>query len=303
MSHRISRLCCRISRKMRVRSRCVTRWKTRCCISRIHGTDSEPGLPSLQCPPQPNWWKRAAAGSADTDVAHPFMIMKARRRGKGRQSSLAALLTAVQIPPESSCTISIVLGQADNMKQAAAFAEYRDQGGRMPRFSPPGSGGHHRETEDESGRVETDRYADWLKYRHWRNESGLGAILSKWSVRLSRSAVDCVNLVWVDPLIARSQIVLHASQFIEVTWCTGSIGCRTAAPFAARTYASDNLLRLAWAAVEYVEMTGDTSILDEGAPYLAAEQPLAPLPAENTGGIHPASFIAHRFRVPTLCVP
>ena len=53
--------------------------------------------------------------------------------------------------------------------------------------------------------------------------------------------------------------------------------------FVARTHASDNLLWLAWAVVEYVGATGDDSLLDERTPYLEAEQPFEPLPAGKHG--------------------
>lgn len=235
----------------------------------------------------------------DTDVAHPFMINEgAPYRGKGTDNRpVAALLTTVQIPPESSCTISIVLGQADNMKQAAATArKYRDPGQAYAALSATRKWWAQfiGKLKIESGHVETDRYADWLKYqtlaeRIWARR---GFYQASGAYGFRDQLQDCVNLVWVDPLIARSQIVLHASQqFIEgdvVHWFHRLQDGRTG--FAARTYASDNLLWLAWAAVEYVEMTGDTSILDEGAPYLAAEQPLAPLPA----GKHGMGFIPLR---------
>jgi cyclic beta-1,2-glucan synthetase len=53
--------------------------------------------------------------------------------------------------------------------------------------------------------------------------------------------------------------------------------------FAGRTHASDNLLWLPWAVVEYVAATGDDSLLQERTPYLEAEEPLQPLPAGKHG--------------------
>src|SRR5262249_43548206 len=96
---------------------------------------------------------------------------------------------------------------------------------------------------------------------------------------------DAVNLVWVDPVLTRRQILLHASQqFREgdvVHWFHYLQDGRTG--FAARTHASDNLLWLAWAVVEYVGATGDDSLLDERVPYLEAEQAFEPLPAGKHG--------------------
>jgi cyclic beta-1,2-glucan synthetase len=60
--------------------------------------------------------------------------------------------------------------------------------------------------------------------------------------------------------------------------------------FSGRTHASDNHLWLAWGVVEYVEATGDESLLWERTPYLEAEQPFEPLPA----GKHGAGFVPLR---------
>src|SRR5262249_29834645 len=79
--------------------------------------------------------------------------------------------------------------------------------------------------------------------------------------------------------------LLHASQqFLEgdvVHWFHLLQDGRTG--FSGRTHASDNHLWLAWGVVEYVEATGDESILWERTPYLEAEQPFAPLPAGKHG--------------------
>jgi cyclic beta-1,2-glucan synthetase len=79
--------------------------------------------------------------------------------------------------------------------------------------------------------------------------------------------------------------VLHAGQqFLEgdvAHWFhllpdgrTGMVG---------RTYASDTLVWLPWAVVEYLAATGDETILHERARYLQAEQPLPPLPGGKRG--------------------
>ena len=97
-----------------------------------------------------------------------------------------------------------------------------------------------------------------------------------------------MNLIWMDPAVARKQILLHASQqFTEgdvVHWFHRLQDGRTG--FVGRTHASDNLLWLAWGVVEYVGATGDDSILEEMTPYLEAEQPFEPLP----GGKHGIGF-------------
>jgi cyclic beta-1,2-glucan synthetase len=96
---------------------------------------------------------------------------------------------------------------------------------------------------------------------------------------------DSVNLIWMEPLLARTQILLHASQqFVEgdvVHWFHRLQDGRTG--FVGRTHASDNLLWLAWGVVEYVGATGDLSLLDERTTYLESEQPFEPLPAGKHG--------------------
>src|SRR5205085_259477 len=132
-----------------------------------------------------------------------------------------------------------------------------------------------------------DRYLDWLKYqalaeRLWARR---GFYQASGAYGFRDQLQDAVNLVWVDPVLARRQILLHASQqFLEgdvVHWFHCLQDGRTG--FAARTHASDNLLWLAWAVVEYVGATGDDSLLDERTTYLEAEQPLEPLPAGQPG--------------------
>lgn len=101
-----------------------------------------------------------------------------------------------------------------------------------------------------------------------------------------------MNLIWVDPNLARGQLLLHAAkQFLEgdvVHWFFRLQDGRTG--FACRSHAYDNLLWLGWGVVEYVRMTGDNSILDEKVSCLTAETPLEPLP----GGKHGMGFFPLR---------
>ena len=96
---------------------------------------------------------------------------------------------------------------------------------------------------------------------------------------------DTVNLIWVDPSLARNQLLLHAAQqFLEgdvVHWFFRLQDGRTG--FASRSHASDNLLWLGWGVVEYLRMTGDETLLDEKVAYLTAEDPLEPLPKGKRG--------------------
>ncbi|MCK4464011.1 MAG: glycosyl transferase family 36, partial [Candidatus Omnitrophica bacterium] len=99
---------------------------------------------------------------------------------------------------------------------------------------------------------------------------------------------DTVNLIWVDPALARKQILLHAShQFLEgdvYHWFFTRTDGRTA--FSCRSHASDNPVWLVWSVVEYIKATGDDSILDEMTSYVWSEFPFEDLPKNKTGWGH-----------------
>ncbi len=91
---------------------------------------------------------------------------------------------------------------------------------------------------------------------------------------------DTVNMIWVDPSLARKQIILHSGvQFPEgdvFHWFFQLDDGRTG--FGSRSHASDNPVWLVWGVSEYVRMTGDHSILDEITTYIQSENPMPPLP-------------------------
>jgi cyclic beta-1,2-glucan synthetase len=203
---------------------------------------------------------------------------------------VAAFLTTLNLPAHGEGTAVVVLGQADDRRQAEAVIR-RLCGVDAARECL-------QETRQwwlslmDTVRVQTsspefDRYLDWLKYqalaeRMWARR---GFYQASGAFGFRDQLQDAVNLIWADPVLARRQILLHASQqFLEgdvVHWFHRLQDGRTG--FAARTHASDNLLWLAWAVVEYVAATGDDSLLDERTPYLEAEQPFEPLPAGKHG--------------------
>ena len=134
---------------------------------------------------------------------------------------------------------------------------------------------------------EFDRYLDWLKYqalaeRIWARR---GFYQASGAFGFRDQLQDSVNLIWMDPTLARRQILLHAAQqFLEgdvVHWFHRLQDGRTG--FVGRTHASDNLLWLAWAVVEYVGATGDDSLLD-GARPVPGVGPALRAPAGREGG-------------------
>ena len=86
---------------------------------------------------------------------------------------------------------------------------------------------------------------------------------------------DAANLAPIADPISREQILMAAGRQFEegdvLHWWhpVGSLGDRI---FGVRTRCSDDLLWLPWACARYVEVTGDSSILEERMPYLSAPE-------------------------------
>ena len=218
-----------------------------------------------------------------------------REAGQGNGSSsddrpIAAFLTTLDIPANGEQTIVVLLGQADDRARAdAVIRKFQDI--KTARASLEATRrwwlGLMDTVHVQTASPEFDRYLDWLKYqalaeRIWARR---GFYQSSGAFGFRDQLQDSVNLIWMDPAIARKQILLHASQqFLEgdvVHWFHRLQDGRTG--FAARTHASDNLLWLPWGVVEYVGSTGDDSILDERTPYLESELPFPPLPEGKHG--------------------
>ena len=95
-----------------------------------------------------------------------------------------------------------------------------------------------------------------------------------------------MNLIWMDPAVARRQILLHASQQFTRRRRRPLVpsACRTGGPASS----GGRTLRTTcsgwpgeWSST--FAATGDDSLLDERTPYLEAEQPFEPLPAGKHG--------------------
>jgi cyclic beta-1,2-glucan synthetase len=225
-------------------------------------------------------------------VAHPYLVEHGKPDTRSTQDNrpIAAMLCTIDLPAHGECKVVVLLGQASDRERAeAVIRKYRDSAAALAGLE---------ETRQwwlslmntlrlETSNPEFDRYLNWLKYqalaeRIWARR---GFYQASGAYGFRDQLQDSVNLIWMDPAVARRQILLHASQqFTEgdvAHWFHRLQDGRTG--FVGRTHASDNLLWLAWAVVEYVGATGDDSLLEERTAYLEAEQPLLPLPAGKDG--------------------
>jgi cyclic beta-1,2-glucan synthetase len=232
------------------------------------------------------------------DVARPYLVEQGLPAPSPTSDDrpIAAFLSTLDVPAQGETTLVVLLGQAnDRAKAEEVIRRYRDQGIASAHASALASLDLTRRWWLElmdTVRVQTadpafDRYLDWLKYqalaeRIW---SRRGFYQASGAFGFRDQLQDSVNLIWMDPSLARAQILLHGSQqFLEgdvVHWFHRLQDGRTG--FVARTHASDNLLWLAWGVVEYVGATGDETLLDERTPYLESELPFPPLPANKSG--------------------
>ncbi|MDD5437188.1 MAG: hypothetical protein PHX20_06555, partial [Candidatus Omnitrophica bacterium] len=229
------------------------------------------------------------------DVVHPFMV-KQGEPDKGNltdDSQIASFLGEVDIPAGGEYTVAVVLGQTDEQKDGLELIKkYKDVGAARASLEETKKWwlSLMETLEVQTNSPEFDRYQDWLKYqalaeRIWARR---GFYQTSGAYGFRDQLQDTVNLIWIDPALARKQIVLHASQqFIEgdvFHWFFTLTDGRTA--FSCRSHASDNPIWLVWGVSEYIKATGDESILDDMASYVVSQFPFAKLPKNKQGWGH-----------------
>src|SRR5262249_15180009 len=250
-----------------------------------------PAFVALSCAPQGVETRRGRFFGEGRGVAHPYLVERGQPDAAAADDRpVAAFLTTLEIPARGESALVVVLGQAGSRREAEMFIrKYRDPAAARAGLAETRAWwlSLMDTVKVRTGNPEFDGYLDWLKYqalaeRIWARR---GFYQASGAYGFRDQLQDAVNLIWVDPVLARWQILLHASQqFPEgdvVHWFHCLEDGRTG--FVGRTHASDNLLWLAWAVVEDVRATGDDSLLDGRTPYLEAEQPLPPLPAGKHG--------------------
>jgi cyclic beta-1,2-glucan synthetase len=234
---------------------------------------------------------RGAFFGAGRSVAHPLMVEANAPDASGADSiPCAALLTTLDIPAGGERTVAVLLGQADTADEARECIRKLcaiDEAQRSLAETRAWWRGFTSTVKIDTSNPEFNSYVDWMKYqalaeRIWARK---GFYQASGAFGFRDQLQDTVNLIWVDPALARKQLLLHAGQqFLEgdvAHWFFTLQDGRTG--FLSRSHASDNLLWLGWGVSEYVRMTGDTSLLDEQVAYLDSDTPLPPLPHGKHG--------------------
>ncbi|MEO0415184.1 MAG: hypothetical protein AAF226_09565, partial [Verrucomicrobiota bacterium] len=237
----------------------------------------------------------------DTANHHPAMVQTGEPSSSDTDSAnIAAFVSEVEVPASGEVSLAVMLGQADNQKVAQATVEKYQNLENVDRALEENCAWWKQlvsTTSVETSDPSFDQLQNWLKYqalaeRIWARR---GFYQASGAFGFRDQLQDSVNMIWVDPSLARRQLMLHAEQqFIEgdtVHWFFLMQDGRTG--FACRSHAYDNLLWLGWGVAEYVRMTGDKSLLDEKVNYLDTEQPFTPLPE----GKHGMGFFPQRSAV------
>ena len=253
---------------------------------------SGPAFASMSIPADYVETKRGRFFGTNRGVAHPYLVEKGEPDVTQLTDTrpIAGFLGTLEIAARGECTVAVILGQTDDKKQAIRLIQkYRSVDAARTSLENTRKWwlGMMSTVEVKTNHPEFDEYQNWLKYqaiaeRIWARR---GFYQTSGAYGFRDQLQDTVNLIWVDPALARKQILLHASQqFIEgdvFHWFFTLTDGRTA--FANRSHASDNLLWLAWGVAEYVKASGDDSILDEMTTYVVSENPFQPLPKNKHG--------------------
>lgn len=231
-------------------------------------------------------------GAPERDFDYPHLVATGvsdtTQHDDGRR--IASFVGTVELAPGGTTTVSLVLGQVAELHQARALAERW----RRVEVAQRALQETKRYWSDRLGllRVETNRPAfdrlvnDWLPYqvltaRLW-GRTGPNQRGGAYGFR--DQLQDVLPLIFVEPELARQQILLHArQQFVEgdvLQWWHRSREGRTG--LGARNRASDPHLWLPYLVSRYVAATGDLAILDEDVPFLEGRR----VPRGAEGVVH-----------------
>lgn len=251
---------------------------------------SGPAFVAVSPSPEASTTHRGEFFGANRTVAHPIWVEGGAAYREPDQQAVAAFRIPLDIPPRVECEVVVVLGQTGTRKEAEEMIDrYLEPGYAVNQLGATRHwwNGFMGTLTVETSDPAMDNYLYWLRYqalaeRLWARK---GFYQASGAFGFRDQLQDSVNLIWVEPALARRQILLHAAhQFVEgdtVHWFFLQQDGRTS--FSNRSHACDNLLWLAWAVAEYVRKTGDQTLLGERVPYLDTEVPLLPLPEGKQG--------------------
>ena len=182
----------------------------------------------------------------------------------------------VTLGPGETREVSFVLGHAPDVDTARALAErFRDPSASRVAGDQAVSAWHDRlsrvqiRTPDQALDVMVNR---WLLYqtlacRLWGRTA---FYQSSGAFGFRDQLQDVLALLWVDPALARAHLLRAASrQFVE-----GDVQHWWHEPggHGVRTRFSDDRLWMIYAAMHYVDFTGDSAVLDEVVPFLVGRR-------------------------------
>jgi cyclic beta-1,2-glucan synthetase len=188
----------------------------------------------------------------------------------------AALQVVVDLEPNGEADVTFVLGQAADLAEARALVErYRDPA-EVSRALEAAVGRWDRLLD--TVRVETPDHAMNAIVNRWLLYQSLGCrVWARTAFYQSGGAYgfrdqlqDVASVVYAAPEVAREHILRAAEhQFVD-----GDVQHWWHPPSnkGVRTRFSDDLLWLPFVTAHYVDVTGDTSILDEEVPFVEARQ-------------------------------
>jgi cyclic beta-1,2-glucan synthetase len=207
---------------------------------------------------------------------HPA-VLERRQRLSGRVGAgldpCGALQTSVTIPPDGRAEVRVILGQTATLEEARALVGvYRgaDVDGilrTVTTYWDDVLGGLQVRTPDRSMDVMLNR---WLLYQTLASRvwARAGFYQASGAFGFRDQLQDVMALTVASRETARAHILSAAArQFVEGDvqhWWHPPSGRGT------RTHVSDDRLWLPFATAHYVDITGDTTVLDEPVPFLEA---------------------------------
>ena len=242
-------------------------------------------------------------GGGGRNIATPVMVETGNAdtsmRDDGRR--VAVFVGDIVIAPGEAAKIAIVLGQAPNREGALSAAREANVDAVEAALAATRADWSARlgKVQVTTNRPDFDRLVNtWLPYQIMASRlfGRVGPNQRGGAIGFRDQLQDVLPLIFIEPRLARSQIVLHAGQqFLEgdvLKWWHRAPNGATG--IGQRTRASDPHLWLPYVLARYVAQTGDASVLGDVAAYLEGPAVpededtwiVAPRPSRETGDVY-----------------